>query len=132
MKLKYETEGNGCVLNGVPMLEIIDGKTVDVTDPDHVGTRNERDAGHHGKIKVRLFDKELKIDFSEGSQAFRLVSPNQILNGRMRLIVRVINSFCDPVIPRVNFSERKGATVSIASTSFSRSMHDSIPIRSSI
>ena len=70
LKLKYETEGNGCVLNGVPMLEIIDGKTVDVTDPDHVELETNEMPVIMEKSKLVFFDKELKIDFSEGSQAF--------------------------------------------------------------
>ncbi|OES46570.1 iron-sulfur cluster biosynthesis family protein [Domibacillus iocasae] len=79
LKLKWDTEGNGCVLNGIPTLWYV----------------NEADADHDvlletnempilvEKPKMVFYDEEVKIDYSQEAGMFQLKSPNQILNGRM-------------------------------------------------
>lgn len=85
LKLKYETDGCGCTLSGVPALELINEQDI---DQDDVTFETNSIPVLMEKSKLIFFDDELKIDFSEESQSFRLVSPSQILNGRMRCIVK--------------------------------------------
>lgn len=85
LKLKYETDGCGCVVSGVPTLELTEKQELDRHD---VQIETNIMPVIMEKSKVIFFDDELKIDFSTDSQAFRLVSPNQILNGRMALNVK--------------------------------------------
>lgn len=79
LKLKWDTEGNGCVLNGVPTLWY-----VDEADADHdvLLETNEMPILVE-KPKMVFYDEEIKIDFSQEAGMFQLKSPNQMLNGRM-------------------------------------------------
>ncbi|MBS4176429.1 iron-sulfur cluster biosynthesis family protein [Lederbergia citrea] len=85
LKLKYETEGCGCVVSGVPTLELINRQGL---DNDDIQIETNVMPVIMEKSKIIFFDDELKIDFSTESQAFRLASPGQILNGRMALKVK--------------------------------------------
>ncbi|MBS4194574.1 iron-sulfur cluster biosynthesis family protein [Lederbergia citri] len=80
LKLKYETDGCGCTVSGVPTLQLIREQDLHAEDiligTDKVNVYIE-------KSKAIFFDEELKIDFSQETQSFRLSSPGQILNGRM-------------------------------------------------
>ncbi|OLN22565.1 heme biosynthesis protein HemY [Domibacillus antri] len=79
LKLKWDTEGNGCVLNGVPTLWY-----VDEADADHDVLLETNDMPILvEKPKMVFYDEELKIDYSAEAGMFQLKSPNQILNGRM-------------------------------------------------
>ncbi|MEK3885874.1 iron-sulfur cluster biosynthesis family protein [Bacillus sp. FSL K6-3431] len=80
LKLKYETEGNGCVMNGVPMLELIEKREL---DDDEIQFETDIMPVIMEKSKIIFFADQLKIDYSTEAQSFRLVSPDQILNGRM-------------------------------------------------
>ena len=82
LKLKYETDGCGCVVSGVTVLELVDGTEL---DPDKMLVETNEMPVIIEKTKLIFLDEELKIDYSESSQTFRLVSPGQILNGRMSL-----------------------------------------------
>lgn len=79
LKLKWDTEGNGCVLNGIPTLWY-----VDEADKDHdvLLETNEMPILVE-KPKMVFYDDEVKIDFSREAGTFQLKSPNQMLNGRM-------------------------------------------------
>lgn len=79
LKLKWDTEGNGCVLNGVPTLWY-----VDEADADHDVLLETNDMSILvEKPKMVFYDEEVKIDYSQEAGMFQLKSPNQILNGRM-------------------------------------------------
>lgn len=80
VKLKYVTEGCGCVLSGVPTLELVNKDDLDIDDIQ-VGKKDM--PIYMEKSKLIFYDDQLKIDFSPESNSFRLASPGQILNGRM-------------------------------------------------
>ncbi|MBM7584440.1 uncharacterized protein YqkB [Bacillus pakistanensis] len=79
LKLKYDTEGCGCVVSGVPILWYVENP--DEVDDIEIET-NFRPILVE-KSKMVFLDEELKIDYSLDSNTFRLVSPAQIINGRM-------------------------------------------------
>lgn len=83
LKIKYETEGCGCVMSGIPVLEYVDETGFDdiKIDTGSMPVLVE-------KSKQVFYDKELKIDFSTSSKMFQLKSPGQIINGRMNFIIR--------------------------------------------
>ncbi|MGD7045503.1 iron-sulfur cluster biosynthesis family protein [Jeotgalibacillus proteolyticus] len=78
VKLKYDTEGTGCVMNGVPVLWY-----VDEAEEGDVSIETNLFPILVEKPKMVFYDKELKIDYSEGSKMFQLKSPGQTINGRM-------------------------------------------------
>lgn len=79
LKLKWDTEGNGCVLNGVPTLWY-----VDAPDEEHDVLLETNDMPVLvEKPKMVFYDEKVKIDYSVEAGMFQLKSPNQILNGRM-------------------------------------------------
>jgi uncharacterized protein YqkB len=83
LKLKYDIDGCGCVVSGVPTLWY-------VSEPDEIDDVAV-DTNHFPilveKSKTVFLDEELKIDFSTASNTFQLKSPGQILNGRMNFIL---------------------------------------------
>jgi len=81
LKLKYETEGCGCVVSGVPMLWVVREKDED----DEVLQTNFTPILVEPSKKV-FFDEDLKIEFKNQFNSFQLSSPNQILNPRMALV----------------------------------------------
>ncbi len=85
VKLKYETEGCGCVVSGVPTLWVVSelDKVDDIIiETNHIPIVVE-------KSKVVFLDEELKIDYNDAYNAFQLKSPSQILNGRMSLQIKL-------------------------------------------
>lgn len=83
LKLKYDIDGCGCVVSGVPTLWY-------VTKPDEgddVTVETNRFPILVEKSKTVFLDEELKIDFSTSSNTFQLKSPGQIINGRMNFIL---------------------------------------------
>ncbi|RLQ90652.1 iron-sulfur cluster biosynthesis family protein [Falsibacillus albus] len=81
LKLKYETEGCGCVMSGVPTLTAVGPD--DLIESDDVLLDTNEMPIYVEKSKMIFLDDILKIDFSEASNTYQLKSPNQILNGRM-------------------------------------------------
>ncbi|WP_028401761.1 iron-sulfur cluster biosynthesis family protein [Ectobacillus panaciterrae] len=79
IKLKYETEGCGCVMSGVPTLWYVGAPK---SDDDIIIETNYRPVLME-KSKRVFFDEELKIDFSKTANTFQLKSPGQIFNGTM-------------------------------------------------
>jgi uncharacterized protein YqkB len=83
LKLKYDIDGCGCVVSGVPTLWY-------VSEPDEIDDVTV-ETNHFPilveKSKTVFLDEELKIDFSTASNTFQLKSPGQILNGRMNFIL---------------------------------------------
>ena len=83
LRIHYETEGCGCVMSGVPVLQWVEkAKTGDV--------QMNSDATfpiHMEKEKLVFFAEKMKIDISTKGTLFRLSSPQQILNGQMNFEV---------------------------------------------
>ncbi|MBM7577501.1 iron-sulfur cluster biosynthesis family protein [Jeotgalibacillus terrae] len=80
LKLKYDTEGTGCVLNGVPTLWYVK----EAADGDQLIETNDRPILVE-ESKTVFYDQRLKIDYSESARMFQLKSPGQTINGRMSL-----------------------------------------------
>ncbi|PLR84540.1 heme biosynthesis protein HemY [Bacillus canaveralius] len=78
LKLKYDTKGTGCVMNGVTALWLVNELD---EDDQEIATNNG--SVYVEKSKTVFLDEQMKIDFSEASNTFQLKSPGQILNGRM-------------------------------------------------
>ncbi|MBO0995312.1 iron-sulfur cluster biosynthesis family protein [Bacillus sp. SD088] len=79
--LKYETEGCGCAVSGIPTLELINQQQVN--EEDYVRVATDAMDVYIEKTKLVFFDDEMKIDYLPEKQIFRLSSPSEILNGRM-------------------------------------------------
>lgn len=80
--LQYETEGCGCLVNGVT-------KLVEINE-DNLTEQEILIDTEPAPFKVAIqksvewvYDDELKLDFSESANMLQLKSPNQMLNPRM-------------------------------------------------
>lgn len=84
LKLKYETEGCGCVLSGVTSLWLVN--KIDEDD-----RAIETSIGHIyvEKSKEVFLNDQLIIDFSISSNSFQLKSPNEYLNPRMSFLNKI-------------------------------------------
>lgn len=71
--LRYDTDGCGCGVNGVPTLEIVAEK-----DEDHIDIENPTIPTIVNKMQSVFFAENMKLDFVNGM--FRLSSPDGILN----------------------------------------------------
>ncbi|USK53616.1 iron-sulfur cluster biosynthesis family protein [Cytobacillus solani] len=85
IKLKYDTEGCGCVVSGVSALWLVN----ELDDDDHEIKTNIGSI-YIEKSKEVFFEETMTIDFSEKANCFQLKSPNQYLNPRMSLYDRKI------------------------------------------
>lgn len=83
VKIKYDTEGCGCVVSGVTVLWIV--KQIDKED---VRVETNFVPVYVEKSKMVFLDEEMKIDFNETANTYMLISPQQILNPRMSCIVK--------------------------------------------
>lgn len=83
IKLKYDTEGTGCVMNGVTALWL-----VDETDSDDEKIETNGRPVYVEKSKMIFMDEQMKIDFVPEVNSFQLKSPNQMLNPRMSFMNR--------------------------------------------
>ncbi|MDF0726120.1 iron-sulfur cluster biosynthesis family protein [Cytobacillus sp. S13-E01] len=81
LKLKYDTEGCGCVVSGVAALWLVNQQGSD----DIVIETNYRSVLVE-KSKLVFFDDDMKIDTVETANCFMLKSPNQIFNPRMTFV----------------------------------------------
>ncbi|MDR4888817.1 iron-sulfur cluster biosynthesis family protein [Fredinandcohnia sp. QZ13] len=81
LKLKYETEGCGCVMSGVTALWLVDSED----DDDLVFETNYQPLLVE-KSKMVFLDENMTIDFLEQANCYMLKSPNEILNPRLRLV----------------------------------------------
>ncbi|MEW4325210.1 iron-sulfur cluster biosynthesis family protein [Rossellomorea marisflavi] len=83
LKLKYDIEGCGCVVSGIPTLwyvhEPVEGEDLVIETNDGPILVE--------KSKMVFLDEQLKIDFSPSSNTFQLKSPGQIINGRMNFVL---------------------------------------------
>ncbi|GGJ79885.1 uncharacterized protein YqkB [Anoxybacillus voinovskiensis] len=81
LKLKYDTDGCGCLVDGVTALWLVDQAEEDdvVVETNYVPVLLE-------KSRLVFYDDNMVIDAVEGAGCFLLKSPNQILNPRMSLM----------------------------------------------
>ncbi|MBO7746384.1 iron-sulfur cluster biosynthesis family protein [Paenibacillus sp. MWE-103] len=81
LKLLYDTEGCGCVMNGVPTLAL-----VREPDPqDKLGEGAPYSVWYEPNYEV-FFEPELKIDYNAARNAFVLKSDSQIYTANLRLL----------------------------------------------
>jgi uncharacterized protein YqkB len=78
LKLKYDTEGCGCVVSGVSALWLV--SEIDEGDRE---IQTSIGAIYVEKSKEVFLNDNLKIDFSPSTNTFQLKSPNEYLNPRM-------------------------------------------------
>lgn len=83
LKLKYDTEGCGCAVDGIAALWFVP----ELEEDDLLIETNDKSI-YVEKAKTVFFDELMTIDFSHQSNSFMLKSPNQIINGRMSLIIK--------------------------------------------
>jgi uncharacterized protein YqkB len=83
LKLKYDTDGCGCAVNGVVALWFVP----EIADDEIAIETNDRTV-YVEKSKMIFYDEQMKIDFSQVANCFQLKSPQQILNGHMSLIMK--------------------------------------------
>lgn len=81
LKLKYDTDGCGCVVSGVSALWLV---TELAAEDKEIKTNGP--AIYAEKSKLVFFDEVMTIDFSETANCFQLKSPNQYLNPRMSFL----------------------------------------------
>lgn len=85
LKLKFDIDGCGCVVSGVPALWL-----VDKIDDDDCEMKTNAGSLYIEKSKEVFFDENMTIDFSEKANCFQLKSPNQYLNPRMSFFDRTV------------------------------------------
>ncbi|HLU22393.1 MAG TPA: iron-sulfur cluster biosynthesis family protein [Bacillaceae bacterium] len=85
VKLKYETDGCGCAVSGVPTLQLMKQQALDQED---IALKTNAMDVYIEKSKEIFFADELKLDYSVQTGLFRLVSPGEILNGRMSCTIQ--------------------------------------------
>lgn len=85
LKLKYDTEGCGCVVSGVTALWLV--KELDQDDEE---IQTNAGSIYVEKSKVVFLAEKLTIDFSESTNTFQLKSPNEYLNPRMSFYNKVV------------------------------------------
>ena len=83
LKLKYDTDGCGCAVNGVVALWFVPN-----LDSDDIAIETNDRTVYVEKSKTVFFDEQMKIDFSNAANCFQLKSPQQILNGHMSLLIK--------------------------------------------
>ncbi|MBM7693196.1 uncharacterized protein YqkB [Peribacillus deserti] len=81
LKLKYDTDGCGCVVSGVTALWL-------ETEISPGEEEVETNAGplYIEKSKAIFLDDRMQISFVETSNCFKLTSPNQIINPRLSFL----------------------------------------------
>jgi len=82
LKLKYDTDGCGCAVNGVVALWFVPH-----LDADDIAIETNDKTIYVEKSKLIFYDEQMKIDFSKLTNCFQLKSPGQILNGHMSLVI---------------------------------------------
>ena len=82
LKLKYDTDGCGCAVNGVIALWF-----VPELDTMTLLLKQMIERFMQKKRKLVFLDEQMKIDFSQTTNCFQLKSPQQILNGHMSLVI---------------------------------------------
>ncbi len=81
LKLLHDTEGCGCVVSGVPALQLIDEPSVD----DRLAQGEPFSFYYEPRHEV-YYEPSMRIDFHADKQAFSLKSDSQIYTLHLRLI----------------------------------------------
>jgi len=81
LKLKYDTDDCGCLINGVIALSL-----VDEADDDDMAVDTNFVPVFVEKSRLVFYDDTMTIDIVEGGGCFQLKSPGQILSPRMPLV----------------------------------------------
>ncbi|MUT65365.1 iron-sulfur cluster biosynthesis family protein [Paenibacillus sp. NEAU-GSW1] len=81
LKLLHDTEGCGCVMSGVPALQLVQESTVD----DRMAEGDPFPFLYEPRHEV-FFEPELRIDYSSDRNAFSLKSDSQIYTLNLRFI----------------------------------------------
>jgi uncharacterized protein YqkB len=81
LKLLHDTEGCGCVVSGVPALQLIDEPSVD----DKLSQGEPFSFYYEPRHEV-YYEPHMRIDYNEGQQTFSLKSDSQIYTMHLRLI----------------------------------------------
>lgn len=80
--ISHETEGTGCVVNGVSELIVTEQSQL----PEEAAFISCE--GYQAAIDQRMewiYEEQLTLEFNESSQMFQLKTPNQMLNPRMKM-----------------------------------------------
>ncbi|SFC43068.1 Uncharacterized protein YqkB [Bacillus sp. OV322] len=78
LKLKYDTDGCGCVVSGVTALWL-----VDEIDEEDIKTETSIGDIYLERSKLIFLDESMKVDFSPEANSFMLKTSNEILNPRL-------------------------------------------------
>jgi uncharacterized protein YqkB len=81
LKLKYDTDGCGCLVSGVIALWL-----VNEADDDDIAVETNFVPVLVEKSRLVFYDDTMTIDVAEGTSCFQLKSPGQILSPRMALV----------------------------------------------
>jgi len=81
LRLLYDTEGCGCVVSGVPALQLINNPSED----DRLGEGQPYSVWYEPRYEV-FFEPDLRIDYDKKRHAFSLKSDNQIYTTNLRLL----------------------------------------------
>lgn len=81
LKLLHDTEGCGCVMSGVPALQLISSPSVDDRE-----AQGEPFAFYYEPRHEVFYDEPLKVDYNEAAGSFSLRSDNQIYTTHLRFM----------------------------------------------
>ncbi|SFS61905.1 iron-sulfur cluster biosynthesis family protein [Paenibacillus sp. BC26] len=81
LKLLYDTEGCGCVVSGVPTLQLLEQTHPD----DRLGSGTPYSVWYEPRYEV-FFEPNLKIDYNEARHSFSLKSDSQIYTANLRFM----------------------------------------------
>jgi uncharacterized protein YqkB len=82
LKLKYDTEGCGCAVDGVAVLWY-----TPELEADDIAIETNAQTIYVEKAKTVFFDEKMKLNYSKDTNWFTLSSAQQILNGQMSLVI---------------------------------------------
>ncbi len=80
LKLLHDTEGCGCVMSGIPALQLIEAPS-----SDDALLQSEPFPLWHEPRHAVFFEPQLRIDYDSSSSSFSLKSDNQIYTLDLRL-----------------------------------------------
>lgn len=82
LKLLHDTEGCGCVVSGVPALQLIEESTVD----DKQAEGDPFPFWYEPRHEV-YYEPKLKVDYNPSSHTYSLRSDSQIYTTNLRLLM---------------------------------------------
>ena len=82
LKLLHDTEGCGCVVSGVPALQLIDDPSVD----DKLAQGDPFPFWYEPRHEI-YYEPKLRVDYDADSSSFSLKSDNQVYTKHLRFLV---------------------------------------------